>query len=157
MIVHGIEFNMDWREGASPRETLPRDYGVYCEIVWPVRGIRIGISKNIWGRHGGAASWMRSMKKGTGSRTKRVGPYANHAKDWGDWGLETFVLSTDPRLQNDDLRYACETELHRWAEEQKEWKNFNAEKWKPKNYGVPVLDEIEAAEARGVKLNWTLP
>jgi hypothetical protein len=64
MIFNDIEFNMDWRQGSSPRETLPRSYGVYCEIVWPVRGIRIGISKNIWGRHGRHVSWMRSMKKG---------------------------------------------------------------------------------------------
>ena len=71
--------------------------------------------------------------------------------------METFALSTDPRLQDDDLRYACETQLHRWAEEQKEWKNFNAEKWRPENYGIPVLDESGAAEVRGVTLNWTLP
>ena len=100
---------------------------------------------------------MRSMKKGTGSRTQRIGPYANHAKDWGDLGLETFVLSTDPRLRNEELRYDCETQLHQWAEEQKEWKNFNGEKWKPKNYGIPVLNEVAAAKAWGVKLNWTLP
>lgn len=156
MIIRGIKFNMEWRQGTSPRETLPRDYGIYCEIVWPVRGIRIGISKNIRGRHGGAASWMRNMKKGMGSRTNRSGPYANHAKDWGDLGLETFTLSTDPRLQEDELRYACETQLHQWAEEQTEWKNFNGEKWIPKNYGIPVLDEAAAAEAWGATLNWTL-
>ena len=97
------------------------------------------------------------MKKGTGSRTKRSGPLANHAKDWGDLGLETFVLSTDPRLQEDALRLVCETELHRWAELQTEWKNFNGEKWIPKNYGQPVLDELQAAKASGVRLKWTLP
>ncbi|WP_188127745.1 hypothetical protein [Ruegeria intermedia] len=148
---------MDWHQGASPREKLPKAYGVYCEIVWPVRGIRIGISKNIWARHGNAASWMRSMKKGSGSRARRVGPYANHAKDWGDLGLETFVLSTDPRPKDENLRYECETHLHRWAEEQSEWKNFNAEKWRPKNYGIPVLDEAAAAKAWGVELIWSLP
>jgi hypothetical protein len=74
---------------------------------------------------------MRSMKKGTASRTSRVGPYANHAKDWGDLEMETFALSIDPRLRDNELRYVCETQLHRWAEEQKEWKNFNAEKWRP--------------------------
>lgn len=156
MIINDIDFNMDWRKVASSREALPRTHGIYCEIVWPVRGIRIGSSENIWKRHGDAASWMRAMKKGTGTRAKRVGPYANHAKDWGDFGLETFALSTDPRLRDYELRYACETQLHRWAEEQKEWKNFNAEKWRPANYGVPVLDETAAAETWGVKLNWTL-
>ena len=157
MVIGGIEFNMDWRQGTSPREDLPRDYGIYCEIVWPVRGIRIGISKNIWERHKGHASWMRSMKKGTGSRTNRSGPLANHAKDWSDLGLETFTLSTDTRLREDGLRYACETQLHKWAEGQTEWKNFNGEKWKPKNYGVPVLDEASVAKALGVTLKWTLP
>ena len=71
--------------------------------------------------------------------------------------METFALSTDPLLRDDDLRYACETELHRWAEEQTEWKNFNAEKWTPKNYGTLVLDEVAAAAAWGVELNWTKP
>lgn len=156
MIIRGIEFNMKWEQGTSPRGSLPRTYGIYGEIVWPVRGIRIGISENIWGRHGGAASWMRSMKKGTGARTQRCGPYANHAKDWGDLGLETFVLSVDPRLQDQELRFACETELHHWAEEQREWKNFNGEKWKPKNYGLPVIDELAAAKAWGITLHWTL-
>ena len=156
MIIRDVKFNMEWRQGASPRESLPRDIGVYCEIVWPVRGIRIGISKNIWDRHGRHASWMRSMKKGTGSRTNRIGPYANHAKDWADFGLETFTLSTDPRLQDDELRNDCETQLHRWAEEQTEWKNFNGEKWRPKNYGMPVLNEVVVAEAWGVELKWTL-
>jgi len=155
MIINGIAFNMEWCAGASPAADLPQAYGVYCEITWPVRGIRIGISKNIRGRHRGAASWMRGMKKGTGSRSGRAGPYANHAKDWGDLGLETFALSTDARLRDDEVRYACETELHRWAEEQTEWKNFNAEKWRPRNYGIPVLDETAAARAWGVTLHWT--
>jgi len=157
VIISGIEFNMDWREGTSPRENLPRDYGIYCQVVWPVRGIRIGIAKNIWARHGGHASWMRSMKKGTGSRTDRRGPLANHAKDWGDLGLETFTLSTDPRLRDDHLRFACETQLHKWAEAQTKWKNFNGEKWRPTNYGVPVLDEASEAKEWGLTLNWTLP
>lgn len=156
MVINDIEFDMNWQQGHSPRKSLPRNHGVYCEVTWPVRGIRIGISRNIWARHGGAASWMRSMQKGTGSRTNRVGPYANHAKDWGSLGLETFVLSTDRRLLDDDLRYDCETQLHKWAEEQTGWKNFNGEKWKPKNYGIPVIDEATAAKVWGVDLNWTL-
>ena len=143
MIIRDINFDMDWQQGTSPRESLPRDCGLYCEIVWPVRGIRIGASKNIWSRHGGHATWMRSMKKGTGSRASRSGPLANHAKDWGDLGLETFVLSIDPRLQDDEIRCACETQLHHWAEGQTEWKNFNGEKWRPKNYGHPVPTRLQ--------------
>lgn len=156
MLINGIRFDMDWRQGASPREMLPKRYGIYCNVVWPVRGIRIGIAKNIWARHGGHASWMRSMRKGVSARSTRSGPLADHAKDWGDLGLETFALSTDPRLEDDQIRYECETELHRWAEEQSLWKNFNGEKWKPKNYGMPVLDEVAAARSMGVDLNWTL-
>jgi len=143
---------MTWQQGGSPREKLPRKFGIYCEVLWPVRGIRIGISNDIWARHCGHASWMRSMRNGKGSRASRRGPLANHARDWGDLGLETFVLSTDPRLQDETLRYQCETELHRWAETQTEWKNFNGEKWRPQNYGVPVLDEDAAARAWGIVL-----
>ncbi len=156
MIIEGIGFNMEWRRGTSPRDALPRNYGIYCEVIWPVRGIRIGITKNIWARHGGHASWMRSMKKGTGSRAKRSGPLANHAKDLGDLGLETFTLSMDPRLQEKEIQQACETQLHKWAEEQSEWKNFNGEKWIPRNYGKSVLDEIAAAKTCGVQLKWSL-
>jgi hypothetical protein len=28
MIFNNIEFNMDWRQGTSPRETLPRGYAL---------------------------------------------------------------------------------------------------------------------------------
>ena len=69
MLINGIRFDMDWRQGASPREMLPKRYGIYCNVVWPVRGIRIGIAKNIWARHGGHASWMRSMRKGVSARS----------------------------------------------------------------------------------------
>ena len=141
---------MDWQEGTSPREGLPRGFGVYCEVIWPVRGIRIGISKNIHGRHGGHAGWMRGMKKGTNSRSTRSGPLADHAKHWGDLGLETFVLSTDSRLEDVGCRLECETELHKWAEEQTGWKNFNGEKWRPCNYGIPVVDELAAAKKWGI-------
>ncbi len=153
MIVEDILFEMNWRRGRSPAEALPKLHGVNCEVIWPVRGIRIGISKNIHGRHKGHAGWMRSMKKGTGSRTQRRGPLADHARDWGDLGLETFVLSTDPRLEDSALRLACETQLHTWAEEQSSWKNFNGEKWRPRNYGVPVVDEVQAALEWGVTLS----
>lgn len=155
MIIEGIEFNMDWSPGTSPRAMLPRGYGIYCEVLWPVRGIRIGISKNLWARHGGHASWMRSMKRGTGARKGRSGPLANHAKDWGDLGLETFVLSTHPSLQSEEVRLRCESALHAWAEEQTIWKNFNGEKWRPKNYGLPVIDEEAAAQSWGVDLCWS--
>jgi hypothetical protein len=96
------------------------------------------------------------MKKGTGSRAARSGPLANHAKDWGDIGLETFVLSVDPRLQDSALADRCEVSLHRWAEEQSDWKNFNGEKWRPRNYGRPVVDELSAAQACGVTLRWSI-
>jgi hypothetical protein len=153
MIINGILFDMDWRKGSSPCSALPRSHGIYCEVLWPVRGIRIGVSRNIFDRHKGHASWMRSMKRGTGSRTQRRGPLADHARAWGDIGLETFVLSTDPRLSDDQLRYECETELHRWAEHQTSWKNFNGEKWKPSNYGVAVIDEMAAAKQFGIMLS----
>ena len=37
MEIHGIKFNMDWCQGASPRDALPRDYGIYWghpQSVW---------------------------------------------------------------------------------------------------------------------------
>lgn len=155
MIIEGIEFNMDWREGTSPRPALPQRAGLYCEVIWPVRGIRIGRSRDIRSRHDGHCSWMKSMKKGTGSRTARSGPLADHARDWGDIGLETFVLSTDPRLADKDLADECERRLHHWAETQTMWKNFNGEKWRPRNYGLSVTDEVAAARAWGVTLTYS--
>ncbi|RRH77915.1 hypothetical protein [Falsigemmobacter faecalis] len=152
MIIEGIRFDMSWQQGHSPEAALPKLHGIYCEVLWPVRGIRIGVSQNIAARHRGHKTWMRSMKKGTGNRSQRSGPLANHAKDWGDLGLETFALSTDPRLADPALRLQCETVLHRWAETQRDWKNFNGEKWRPANYGHSVLDEQKAADQYGILL-----
>lgn len=152
MIIEGIRFDMAWRQDASPQAALPRACGIYCEVHWPVRGIRIGVANDIRDRHRRHASWLRDMKKGTSLRSARSGPLANYAKVWGDLGLETFVLSTHPRLQDEALRLRCETALHQWAEEQSDWKNFNGEKWRPKNYGRPVLDEVKAARVWGINL-----
>lgn len=154
MILRGIEFNMNWEqgEGHQRRDSHPRDAGVYCEIYWPVRGIRIGVSSNIWSRHGGHLKWMRDLKAG---KVTRKGPLAAHVKDWGNIGLEVFVLSVAAGLTDKQVREDCELELHTWAERQSNWKNFNGHPRRPSNYGIPVCDERQAAKDLGVTLKWS--
>jgi hypothetical protein len=155
MILRGIKFDMEWRKGTSPYEVLPRKRrGIYCEVFWSVRGIRIGQAMNIFSRHRSHGRWMLDIQSGK-IKGREGRPMADHARDWGELGYETFVLSTDLRLANNETIDTCENELHSWAKRQTDWKNFNSENGEGENYGKPVIDEVAAAKAWGVSLSWT--
>ena len=121
----GLPLNMAWRKGHS--QDLPRCAGVYVEVLWPVRGIRIGQSKNILSRHRGALRWYRAMKDGTDRNINRRGVLPDYARQYGADGLEAFVISSDPALADDLLRKRLEAHLHEWARTQTVWRNFNTE------------------------------
>lgn len=117
--------NMDWQKGQG-RE-LPRTAGVYVEVLWPVCGIRIGQSGNVYLRHRGALRWYRAMKAGTDRDVNRRGILPDYARQYGDEGLEAFLICADPALEDDLLRKRLEAHLHEWARSQSTWKNFNTE------------------------------
>lgn len=121
----GIRLNMVWARGKAP--VLPRGPGVYVEVLWPVRGIRIGQSKDILARHRGALRWYRAMKNGTDRDANRRGILPDYAREYGADDLEAFLISADPALEDDFLRKRLEAHLHDWARQQTAWKNFNTE------------------------------
>jgi len=121
----GLPLNMDWRKGHS--QDLPRCAGVYVEVLWPVRGIRIGHSKNILSRHRGALRWYRAMKERTDRNISRRGILPDYARQYGADGLEAFVISADPAYEDELLRKRLEAHLHEWAGIQTVWRNFNTE------------------------------
>lgn len=120
-----LSLNMDWRKGHG--RDLPRCAGVYVEVLWPVRGIRIGQSRNIHSRHKGALRWYRAMKDGTDRNAMRRGILPDYARQYGADGLEPFVISADPVLEDEMLRKRLEAHLHQWARTQTVWRNFNTE------------------------------
>jgi hypothetical protein len=121
----GIDLNFVWHQGHST--ALPKTAGIYVEVLWPVSGIRIGQAKNIHSRHIGAKSWYRGMKDGRYADQRKDGELANYARAHGTDGLEAFVISSSPELQDEILRKRVEAHLHEWARNQINWKNFNAE------------------------------
>ena len=125
MIIHGIEFNTDWEEGKGEPKPLPVCAGIYCEVYWPVKGTRIGITNNFRRRHGQHRGWMRGLHSGK-DQSRSQGALANYAREYGDV-VELFVLSRDPSLADETMRKTCEAELHVWAKEQMKWLNFNYE------------------------------
>jgi len=86
-----ISFNMNWQRGQGTE--LPRFAGIYVEVLWPVRGIRIGQSRNIFIRHRGALRWYRGMKAGTDRDIDRRGILPDYAREYGADGLEAFLIS----------------------------------------------------------------
>lgn len=124
-LLDRISLNMDWQRGQGTE--LPRCAGVYVEVLWPVRGIRIGQSRNIFLRHRGALRWYRGMKAGTDRDINRRGILPDYARAYGADGLEPFLISADPLLDDDLLRKQVEAHLHEWARNQTVWKNFNTE------------------------------
>lgn len=60
----------------------------------------------------------------------RQGILPDYAREFGDDGLEAFLISANPLLEDDHLRKRIEAHLHEWARRQTIWKNFNTENTK---------------------------
>ena len=120
-----LKLNMNWRRGQAVE--LPRTAGVYVEVLWPVKGIRIGHSQNMLQRHRSALGWYRRMKAGTDRDANRQGILPDYAREHGSDGLEAYVISADPTLTDKPLRLRLEAHLHEWARFQTDWRNYNTE------------------------------
>lgn len=121
----GVELSFQWEIGSSL--VLPKAPGVYVEVLWPAKGIRIGQAKNIHSRHGGAKTWYRGMKNGRYGDQRKDGKLANYAREHGTDGLETFVIASGPEFEDEIFRKRVEAHLHAWARTQTDWDDFNAE------------------------------
>lgn len=121
----GVELNFQWVVGQSVE--LPKAPGIYAEILWPAKGIRIGQAKDIRSRHSGAKTWYRGMKNGRYGDQRKGRKLADYAREHGTEGLEAFVISSGPEFEDEIFRKRVEAHLHEWARAQTEWDDFNAE------------------------------
>lgn len=72
---------------------------------------------------GQAPRWYAFTKE-----AKRNGPIVDLVREWGSEGLEYYLISNDPRLENRVLRVECEKHLHKWAQNQDTYNNINRQR-----------------------------
>jgi hypothetical protein len=128
----GITLNVDWTlEDAVHASRLPACPGIYAEIHWPKRGVRIGetgvsIRRKIYHDLG----WFKSMHDGTApqEQLRRTIPIAMTAKEHGAAGFAFYVVSVDPRLKDKSLRQDCERHMFAWLEGHPNYHSWNHQK-----------------------------
>jgi hypothetical protein len=125
--INGVMMNLKFVQGQG--DNIPAAPGIYAEIHWPTMNIRIGESKNMKSRNQSHKNWARKHKEGSHDEreTRRQGQIVDLVKKWGAEGLEHFLISDDPKLEDRVFRVECEKELHRWAKTQTRFKNLNAQ------------------------------
>ena len=133
MIYRGIQFNLSFVEGEGDVAKMPTHGGIYAEIHWPTRSIRIGETGiSMRGRNRNHINWANKHRNGTHIEKKanRKGIIVNLVKEWGSEGLEFYVITDDPRVRGEDkeLRVDCEKNLHEWAQVQTEFRNINTQR-----------------------------
>jgi hypothetical protein len=113
-----IDLNVDWVQGRGPRAALPNLPGVYAEIHWPSRAVRIGeTGRSIRAKIGHDLRWFTSMEDGTAglAQLRRTLPIALTARKTGPEGFEFYVVSCDPRLLDKGLRQEVERFMFTWV------------------------------------------
>lgn len=115
----GIRLNVSWQPGrGSSPDLLPDRPGLYAEIYWPERGVRIGeTGRSVRGKIRHDIRWMMSMRAGTAppEQLRRTLPIAMAAKRTGHVGFEFYAVSVDPRLAEKSLRQEAERFLFSWV------------------------------------------
>lgn len=125
----GIRLSVSWMpgRGASPH-LLPDRPGLYAEIYWPERGVRIGeTGLSIRGKIRQDIRWMESMHAGTAppAQLRRTLPIGMAAKRTGRVGFEFYTVSVDPRLADKALRQEAERFMFSWVRGQTEFIDWN--------------------------------
>lgn len=115
----GIDLFVDWKRGHGlPVGSLPARAGIYAEVYWPERGVRIGeTGRSIRGKIRHDLAWFTSMHNGTAppEQLRRTLPIAQAAKVTGAEGFEFYVVSDDPLLADKALRQDCERFMFEWV------------------------------------------
>jgi len=130
MEFNGIKLNLDFQPGHGDVNNMPTGYGIYAEIHWPTRSIRVGESTAVRARNRGHIRWANKHRDGTHppKEASRRGPIVELVKHWGSEGLEYYLISNDPRLADRVLRVECEKFLHEWARNQDTYCNLNTQR-----------------------------
>lgn len=125
----GVCLDVAWvpGRGHSP-DLLPDKPGLYAEIYWPERGVRIGeTGRSIRGKIRHDIRWFKTMHAGTAppEQLRRTLPIAMAAKRSGAVGFEFYPISVDPRLADKELRQSAERFLFFWVRSQQHWIDWN--------------------------------
>ena len=132
MAYRGVEFNLSFSEGEGDVASMPTHAGIYAEIHWPTRSLRIGETGNsLRGRNRSHLRWAEKHRAGAhkGKVATREGMIVDLAKKWGAKGIEYYVICDDSKVQNDrEFRVDCEKHLHQWARVQTEFRNINTQR-----------------------------
>jgi len=130
LIFRGIVLDLDFQQGKGDNERITTGHGIYAEVHWPTRSLRIGESKNVRARNRQHVAWANKHRAGTHSAIEaaRQGVIVDLVKEWGSEGLEHYLISNDPRLADRELRVECEKFLHEWARSQAEYRNINTQR-----------------------------
>ena len=129
-MINGIEMRLDFEQGASDRTSLPTSPGLYAEVCWPERAVRIGeTGRSIRAKVAHDWRWFRSMHDGTApaSQLRRPAPICRAAIEHGPDAFEAFVVSADPRLEDKALRQECERALFEVIRAS-EWVDWNRQR-----------------------------
>lgn len=127
----GLELNVDWRPGRGSRAALPALAGVYAEIHWPTRGVRIGeTGRSIRAKIGHDVRWFKGMQTGTAgpAQLRRTLPIALTARQTGEAGFEFYVVCCDPRLADRVLRQQVERFMFAWVAANPAYVDWNRQK-----------------------------
>lgn len=133
----GILLNLQFKQGAGDVNEMPTHGGIYAEIHWPTKSLRIGETGNsLRARNRGHLKWAEKHRLGTHTKPEEIrraengnSPITEHAKIWGAAGTEYYVITDDQNIRQDrKLRVACERYLHEWARQQNTYTNLNTQR-----------------------------
>ena len=126
----GIHLNLEFRQGFGDVRKMPVGHGIYAEVHWPTRNLRIGESQGVRARNLAHIRWADKHREGTHTvkESSRRGRIVDLVRVWGSEGLEYYLISADPRLADRMLRVECEKFLHEWARTQSEFIDLNTQR-----------------------------
>src|SRR5438132_10861440 len=127
-----ISLDVDWRPGGGvPVPSLPSVPGLYAEIDWETKGVRIGETGiSIRGKIRHDIAWFDAMHNGTAppEQLRRTLPIAIAAKKHRAAGFEFYVVSTDPRCCDETIRQDAERFLFDWVGKRASHVNWNLQR-----------------------------
>lgn len=126
----GIILNLDFRQGLGDVRNMPTGHGIYAELHWPTRSIRIGESQSVRSRNLSHMRWADKHLDGTHGPKEagRRGLIVELVKVWGSKGLEYYLISNHSKLADREFRVDCEKFLHEWARGQTDYRNLNTQR-----------------------------
>lgn len=124
-----IDLFVGWVEvNSMPADAFPTSPGIYAEICWPRKGVRVGeTGKSLRGKIRHDIRWFKGMHDGTEKpeQLRRTSPICMAAKEMGLAGFKFYLVSKDPKLTDKQLRQDCERYLFDWCAKHQTLESWN--------------------------------